>query len=177
MEKSMSTDEIWTGFSDQLFAFIIKRVKNEDVAHDILQNVFEKIHSKLDSLRSDAKLKSWLYQITRNAIIDYFRARRFEDVSELSNISDSDEDNAIYEAAEGCVRRFLNHIPKDQMEAIKAVYYEGRSQKELAEELDISYTALKSRVQRGRNKLEELIRDCCVRAICTAEDNCGCIAN
>ena len=173
--RAMSTDEIWNSFNKQLYAFIFKRVKDSDVTNDILQDVFLKIHSKLGSLRSESKLKSWLYQITRNTIVDHFRNLQPGTETELVNLAEDEPDNNIYLAAEGCLRKFLNHIPPEQKEAIEQVYYQNISQKELAEKLDISYSALKSRVQRGKHRLEELLRECCVKSLCLEDQNdCNC---
>ena len=178
MEKSskvMSTDEVWQGFHEQLYAFIFKRVKNADLASDILQDVFEKIHANLHRLRSESKLRSWLYQITRNTIIDHFRDLNFHSDKSLPDVAETEDDLNIYQAAESCLIKFLNHIPDDQRDAIEKVYFQNISQKELAEELDISYSALKSRVQRGKQKLEELLRECCVKSLCLEEeDHCSC---
>jgi len=170
----MSTDEIWNSFNEQLFAFILKRVKNEDEANDVLQNVFEKIHAKLTTLHSESKLKSWLYQISRNAIVDHFRERKFESGVDIPDESDLDSEGNIYLAAEGCLKRFLNHIPIEQKEAIELVYFENHSQKQLALQLGISYSALKSRVQRGKQKLEELLRECCLKSLCSDEEAPDC---
>src|SRR5574340_493285 len=71
-----TTETVWEGFHGRLKQFILRRVSDEQNAEDILQDVFLKVHLHIDTLRDEQRLESWLYQITRNAITDYYRARR-----------------------------------------------------------------------------------------------------
>lgn len=171
----MSTKEIWKNFHEQLYAFILKRVKNVDVTNDILQDVFLKIHTNLGSLKSESKLKSWLYQITRNTIVDHFRLLSLEAEAKWQESVEEDDD-FVYQATEKCLTRFLNHIPEEQKEALEQVYYRNVSQKDLAEELNVSHSAVKSRVQRAKKRLEELLRECCEKSLCMEDstDQCSC---
>ncbi|MGQ1787549.1 MULTISPECIES: sigma factor [unclassified Saccharicrinis] len=82
----MITKKIWDNFSLQLLGFIKSRVHNNVVAEDILQDVFIKIHLKKDLLKENDKITSWVYQITRNSIIDYYRKVKPEKSEIDSNI-------------------------------------------------------------------------------------------
>ncbi|MCG8578261.1 MAG: sigma-70 family RNA polymerase sigma factor [Flavobacteriales bacterium] len=174
----MTTDQIWEQFHTQLYAFIFQKVKDKDVANDILQDVFLKIHTHISSLRSEKKLKSWLYQISRNTVMDHFRnGKNYEETAQLENTQEEIDLPPIYQAAEGCLKHFLEHIPIEQKEAIVQVYFEGKSQKQLAANMDITYSTLKSRIQRGKQKLAEMIESCCLKSICSTEvhkTNCDC---
>ena len=66
----MTTEAIWNEFGSGLFGFIKGKVNNQENAEDIFQDVFIKIHQKSGQLKEEDKLSSWVYQITRNAIID-----------------------------------------------------------------------------------------------------------
>src|ERR671911_2404139 len=68
------TQEIWTEFGDRLRTFIARRVDSEADADDILQDVFLRIHRHVGSVERHERLVSWLFQVTRNAIADYYRA-------------------------------------------------------------------------------------------------------
>ena len=70
------TTSIWNEFSQELLGFIKARVNNEQNAEDILQEVFIKIHTKIDTIHKHQKIASWVYQITRNAIIDFYRKKK-----------------------------------------------------------------------------------------------------
>src|SRR5918994_7303086 len=68
------TQQIWTEFGDRLRAFIARRVDSEADADDILQDVFLRIHRHAATVERSERLVSWLFQVTRNAIADYYRA-------------------------------------------------------------------------------------------------------
>ena len=60
------TEFIWKEYHDKLYSFILSRVNEPSVADDILQEVFMRILSRVDTLKDCDKLQSWIYQITRN---------------------------------------------------------------------------------------------------------------
>ena len=67
-----TTEKVWEDFNTGLKRFILKQVQDEPGAEDILQDVFLKIHSHIGSLKESDKLQSWIYQIARNAIADFY---------------------------------------------------------------------------------------------------------
>ena len=69
----MTVTEIWNTYHDDLKRFICSKIVDEDVANDILQEVFVKAQLNLKSVEDQSKLKAWLFTITRNLITDYFR--------------------------------------------------------------------------------------------------------
>src|SRR5579884_302068 len=72
----VTTESLWEAFHTKLQQFILKRVQDEQNAEDILQEVFLKIHARIDTLRDEEKLQSWMYSIARNTIADYYREHR-----------------------------------------------------------------------------------------------------
>src|SRR5215203_7546113 len=71
--QGSDTQQIWSEFSDRLRTFIARRVDSEADADDILQDVFLRIHRRAGTVKRHERLVSWLFQVTRNAIIDYYR--------------------------------------------------------------------------------------------------------
>ncbi len=71
-----TSEKVWQEYHSRLRAFIKSRVSDDAAADDILQNVFLKMHTGLASLKDATKLQSWLFQIARNAVIDYFRLQK-----------------------------------------------------------------------------------------------------
>ena len=69
------TKDIWEEFHLELLGFIKTRINDSDTAEDILQEVFVKIHNNTDTLKQNFSLASWVYQITRNTIIDFYRKK------------------------------------------------------------------------------------------------------
>lgn len=156
----MDTTTIWNDFKQALYAYIRARISDKEAAEDILQEVFIKIHLKSGSLKERDKLTSWLYQITRNTIIDYYRKKKLtHNVAVFEKGTDTDiaSDDRLF----ACVRPFMNSLSRDYRRALYLTTYGKLSQKEYAQQEQISYTAAKSRVQRARRKLKELMVSCC----------------
>ena len=78
MRKDKTTI-IYEEFCCELQNFILKRVKDKSHADDIFQDVFIKIHNSIDSLKDETKIRSWIFQITRNTIADYYRTQKYFD--------------------------------------------------------------------------------------------------
>ena len=162
------TEEIWDKFSSHLLRFILKNVSDVYAAEDILQNVFIKIHSKIGTLKDDAKIKSWIYAITRNTITDYIRSNGCScvissssiEVFEKENRAQNFENTPAHEMADG-LREIILSLPEKYSQALILTELEGMSQIELAEKLSISVSGAKSRVQRAKHLLKENLMKCC----------------
>ena len=155
------TELIWDTFSVRLLDFIKKHVGEVEAARDILQDVFEKIHLKKDTVKDNTKLVSWLFQLTRNSIVDHYRNKRNNREELRETISEKRDDVAMFEELECCINPFLNQLSPEERDLIKRIDQEGNSQKELAAALGIPYASLKSKVQRARVKLKALFVQCC----------------
>lgn len=129
----------WNQFSRQLRTFIRVRVRDEETAEDILQKALLRIQAKIGTLRDMTKMESWTYQITRNAIIDYYRAQR--PTGELAEIpvswEDSHEDELVTRLVAD-VRDMAESLPHACREAFMLTSYAGLSQEQLAEWLGLS---------------------------------------
>lgn len=164
MGKDLSV--IWNTFSKDLYRFILSRVKDSDAAKDILQDTFLKIQKNIASLKDEKSLKFWIYRITFNSIMDYFRQLRYDrsEVNEnYENIKEQDKgdnNDRTSELAE-CIIPFINKLPDIYKEALTLTEFKNYSQLELAKHLGISYSGAKSRVQRAKIKLKEIFEECC----------------
>jgi RNA polymerase sigma-70 factor (ECF subfamily) len=170
---------IWYEFHDRLHAFIARRVDNKADVEDILQNVFLRVHQKLGTVRHADRLASWLYQVTRNAIADYYRAveRRREIPTDFTHETEADRDGVqgnsetLFDADEqrmkavaelaGCLRPMTDRLPAHYRDAISFAELDGLTQREAAERCGISVSGMKSRVQRGRQMLKRMLHECC----------------
>jgi len=108
------------------------------------------------------KPAGWFYQIARNLIIDHYRRRR--ELVELSDtfLADSDlpEDDLEAELALS-LKDMIDELPEPYRQALLLTDVQGLSQKQLAEQQGLSLSGAKSRVQRARNKLRDLLLQCC----------------
>lgn len=156
-----NTEKIWAEHSGKLKMFVRSRVKDEDVVKDILQDVFLKVHLKIETLKSDTKTEQWLYQITRNTIIDYFRKAKENVDPEKIQIADEGVEPTNTSRFARCLSFFVSTLPEKYREAITLVELKNISQVELAAKLKISNSGAKSRVQRGKEMLKAKIEECC----------------
>jgi len=151
-------------FHAPLQQFIRRRVSDEATAEDVLQDVFLRIHQHMSALKDVRKLEGWIYQITRNAIIDAYRTRRHEATLEAAEVLELPvelpDDDVVSELLP-CVRAMVRGLPELDRQALVLTEYQGLTQKELAQRLGLSFSGAKSRVQRAREKLRQQLLDCC----------------
>jgi RNA polymerase sigma-70 factor, ECF subfamily len=166
---------LWENFHEPLEKFIARRVANPHDAEDLLQEVFVKISLKLDTLMDQEKIHAWIYQIARNVIIDYYRSGKT--FAELPEDLAEGEDGVLGPSAEGegqagaggnanaemagCLTTMVQQLPEKYREAILLTEFENLTQKALAERLGLSVSGAKSRVQRARKLLKDMMLDCC----------------
>ena len=156
-------ESVWAELSDTLKRFILKRVGNEQAAEDILQDVFVKIHAGIADLSDDRRLQGWVYQIARNAIVDFYRKPQpgQELLEDLAAGPTDDENDETGRKLARSLRGMVEQLPDEYRQAMLLSAFEGLTQKEVAARLGLSLSGAKSRVQRGRDKLRDLLLDCC----------------
>jgi RNA polymerase sigma-70 factor (ECF subfamily) len=181
----MTTERVWEEFHPKLKQFVLRRVPDEQSSEDIIQDVFLKIHTRIDTLRNEEKLQSWIYQIARNAIADYYREHRAtSDLSDATLLLEEPaaEDDIVKELIPS-IKAMVDSLPPDYREALLLTEYEGLTQRELAQRLGLSLSGAKSRVQRAREKLKTMLLDCCHfefdrrGQVIDYQPKCSCCAN
>ena len=190
-EVAGGAERLWHEVHDRLTAFVAQRVDDPADVADLVQTVFLRVHQHLASIADEERLLPWLFQITRNAVADYYRApvRRREigavapdgavnlgagygldstggmsaDSEALHPIDprSASEGEPAVRELAGCVRPLLELLPPSYREALTLVEFEGVPQVEVASRLGISVSGMKSRVQRGRAMLRDGLLACC----------------
>ena len=166
--------EMWQHIHTRLRAFIAKRIVNEAEVDDIVQDVWLKMQRGLDGLKDQSRLISWVYQITRHAIIDHYRVpgRSREIPAGLATDLEAYQSSSTRQAAPedsgqlrtelaGCLRPMIERLPEEYRQAVVLVDLEGLTQREAAAQLGLSLSGMKSRAQRGRRQLKEMLEACC----------------
>jgi RNA polymerase sigma-70 factor (ECF subfamily) len=181
-EQVEPVEMMWNQYRTRLLSFIRSRVSDDSDAEDILQEVFIRVHYHLCCSQEWNKPEAWIYQISRNLIIDYYRRRRStveisEDLPDEEDLLDDDPQTQLALSLKDTIAL----IPEPYRQALILAEYQGFSQKEIANRLGISYSGAKSRVQRAREKLRDLLLTCCHfeldrrgRIINYYERCCGC---
>ncbi|HTF21286.1 MAG TPA: sigma-70 family RNA polymerase sigma factor [Chryseolinea sp.] len=151
----MNTSEtlIWASTQDRLKSFVFKQTRDKAITDDIVQDVFLKVHAKVGQLKESDKLVSWIFQVTRHTITDYFRKK-----AKILNAHDIDwesENVSLNDCVSSCLSDMLATLPDKYRQALELTELKNISQLELANTLGISYSGAKSRVQRARQMLKE----------------------
>ncbi len=164
-----TTEVLWDAFHQRLRSFVARRIENPADVDDVVQDIFVRIHERIDSVEDEERVHAWIYQIARNSIIDYYRAprRRRERLgvdTELDLVPapdvDADDSSAIEELAP-CLTPLLEQLTPTYRAALELTEVKGLTQREAATVQQISVSGMKSRVQRGRRQLHDLLRACC----------------
>ena len=156
-EKAISL--LYENYGDTLFGVANKVVRNEELAQDVLQESFVKIWKKSDSYDpSKAKLFTWLFRITRNTAIDKLRSRNTKsdkeiqmDVSDVYNLGVNSIKPELIDVQEN-----LNKIENKYKVVLEALFFQGMTQQEASEELDIPLGTIKSRLKIGLRELKKI---------------------
>ncbi len=152
----------WQHVAEDLRRFVQRRVKDPHTAEDLVQDVFLKFARHLQGEPPEGPLHAWIFKTAQNAIIDHYRGQR-SGTQDPAGLADETTTNTAFEDEPlfASFRTFLHSLPAEQREAILRTEYEGLTQKQLATELGIPLSTVKSRVQRGKQRLGEALRDCC----------------
>jgi RNA polymerase sigma-70 factor (ECF subfamily) len=159
---------IWREMLPQLRTFVRRRIADPHRADDLVSEIVLRIHQNLASLDDQDRLPNWMFRIARNAIIDEYRraGRSREQLTDTLQDEptqtpvDEDETGAVRELS-ACLRPMLDGLPAEQRDALQLVELDGMTQADAAERMGVSVSGMKSRVQRGRRHLAELLGQCC----------------
>ncbi len=156
-----TAETIYQDFHSKLRSFTLQHISDPDATDDILQDVYLRIHSHIDDLRDGHRLESWIFQITRNAISDYYRRARSQEELPDSLPAPAEEEPDTASELAASIGDMVRCLPRKYRQALELTDMQGLSQAELAVRLGISLSGAKSRVQRAREKLKEALLDCC----------------
>jgi RNA polymerase sigma-70 factor (ECF subfamily) len=154
------TNDTWRSRRADLRRFVSKRVSDHHEAEDIVQDVLVRAHESLHSLESTDRLSAWLARIAANRIIDHYRSRRPTEELPKDLVAAQPEEDPVVTLAP-CLPAMVERLPETYRDAVRLSELEGVPQREVARRLGISLSGAKSRVQRGRTLLRELVEACC----------------
>ena len=154
-----TTKDIWTLYADDIKYFMLSKVKDVNIADDLLQDTFIKVHTKVSTLKDDDKLKSWLFSIAKYTVMDYFRQR--EIVYEMTDEDFIFEDQKLDHTVLDCLRGIVKRLPKKYRDPLFLSDIKGMKQAEVANQLHLPLATVKSQIQRGRKMIAQGFIDCC----------------
>lgn len=160
---------LWSELTQRVRRFVGARVNDAHAADDVTQDIMLKLQMHVAAIGDNAKLPAWVFAVARNAIVDHYRSaavaasRGGANVGtdgRLAEFSATEEQDALRELMP-CLARMVEHLPEPYRQAMQLVDFQGLSQQALADRTGISLSGAKSRVQRARQMLREMIHDCC----------------
>jgi RNA polymerase sigma-70 factor (ECF subfamily) len=171
------TTAAWRVIEHRLRPFLARRVAAADV-EDVLQEVLLRMHRGIRGVRDEERFAAWTYQVARSAVADHLRARMRHPVASAGSTGarssaepepctlPAEPDDGIGECELAAyLAPLVARLPSPYREAITLVELEGQTQIEAARLTGISVSGMKSRVQRGRRRLRELLDECCAIAL------------
>lgn len=156
---------VYLALRDGIRRFIARRVRPEHV-DDVVQDVLLRMHERAGDLHDEARLPGWAFRVAQSVVADHHRRRRHEAAAgehdELDEpAAEQEAEGNVNEIVAGWLRPMLALLPTEYEEAVELVDVQGLSQRAYAERAGLSVSGAKSRVQRGRRMLEEVVRACC----------------
>jgi RNA polymerase sigma-70 factor, ECF subfamily len=163
----------WLEIEQQLRPYVARRARDANDVDDLLQDIYVRIQAGIGKLRDSERFGPWVYQVARSVLVDHARARARRpqpagdvDVeAELPQPASDDEDGEAERALAKHMAVFVAALPSPYREAVTLTELEGMTQKDAADMLGISLSGMKSRVQRGRKQIQELLQACCEIAL------------
>lgn len=158
----------WRELEARLKPYVGRRVPSKADADDIVQEVFVRMHRAVLGLRDGERFGAWVYRIAEHALADHLRMRARHPIAtdhEAGLEADTTGADAVEHALEGelaeCVALFVARLASPYREAITLTELQGLTQKDAAEMLGLSLSGMKSRVQRGRERIRRMFEECC----------------
>ncbi len=146
----------------RLRSFLRRRVRDDATADDLTQETLLKVYRSRGTLRDDTRLEAWLYRVARSTLIDYHRRLRpTEELPAALAAERRDEVAAMRTAMAASIHHFLAELPPAYREPVRLAELEGLPLAKIALRMNLSLTAVKSRVRRGRQMLRAKLQACC----------------
>ncbi len=153
--------QIYTEYHGKVMSYIRARIQGHADAEDLCSDVFEKVFLKIgdyDSTKSS--LSTWIFTITRNTVIDFFRhSRPGEELDE--NMSDDSEvdEHLLRTETLSELAAALRSLPEETRDVMVFRYYDNKPLTEIAQIMGLSYGAVKLRHQAGLRMLKQALSD------------------
>jgi RNA polymerase sigma-70 factor, ECF subfamily len=150
-------------YQNMLYRFATGMLQDPDVAADLVQDSFVKAYTSLSQCKDRQHFSAWIFRIVRNRCTDYLRAparRRVGLETQSAELLERETPETDFERGElrQAIEQALARLPEAQREAFLLKHVENLSYEEMAELLGASVSALKMRVMRAREALQDALR-------------------
>ncbi|MBR1669301.1 MAG: sigma-70 family RNA polymerase sigma factor [Butyrivibrio sp.] len=156
----LTQEEIYLQYRDKVFGYVRNHVNNTEDAEDITSDIFIKIYSKLDTYdESKASLSTWIYSMTSNTVIDFYRTNHIhsEIPEDLTDDRSLIEDEVLNSESLELLAKALEQLPQELRDIIVLRYYKGLTLQQVAEVMKLSYGVTKLRHREAMGKLKDML--------------------
>ncbi|WP_027377713.1 RNA polymerase sigma factor [Kaistella palustris] len=164
-KNQKSQTRLINSFWIDVFSFVMKKVQDENVADEITVSVFSKVLAKLDLYDPNFQFKTWILTIAQNSVIDYWRKKSRGNEDSTDNFDDyknqfarSPEELLISEEDQKQIHSIIESLDSNYRDIIRLRFFEEKSIKEIAEELQLTVANTKVRIMRAKKVLSELLK-------------------
>ena len=142
MITDIQKEEIYRDYQGKVYGYIQSKINSSQDAEDITADVFVKVFEKIDTFDSSkASLSTWIFTITRNTLTDFFRTRKlYVEIPETIEDNSSVEDTVCSEEMLETLAKALASLDERERDIIVLRFYQGKTLKEICENMDISYS-------------------------------------
>lgn len=165
----LTVEDVWRRFGAEVRSFVRRRVSDPHRADDLVADILLRVHRNMGSLDDHDRLGAWLFRIARNVIIDeYRRAADNREMLEAApgdrladDVGDFADADSVQRELANCLRPMLDELSPAYRRALQLTDLDGVTQVAAAEQEGITVSGMKSRVQRARKQLAEVLTRCC----------------
>ena len=153
--NKQSYGQIIQKYQTKMYNLAYRITHNSEDAMDIVQEGFLKAYYNLNKFDSNKSFMPWIYKITQNTALTHIKKRKSSvDIEKLKNVigTDSSDDKKLF------LESVLNSLPPDYRIILELRHYQDLTYEDIAEELDLSVSAVKSKLFRARKHLQETLR-------------------
>ena len=148
-------------YYDYLLSFPLKKVPNREIAEDLTQEVFYQLTLSCKKTEEIENVKAWLFRVARNVLYKYYNQKPTEIDLDDNSIHHTSEREANFPEVDMYITEMIDALPESSKEVLTAIDIQGKSYKELSEDLGIGLSAAKMRVKRARELLLHSFYDTC----------------
>lgn len=163
----MTADELVDAYYEKIFKLCLFYLRNEPEAEEILQEIFIKVLKKQSSFKGEAGIYTWIYRLAVNTLLNHIRRKKIVEFLSLEGERESDSPGPAHlaeseqeqqyqlEVLERCIKNLSNR----EKTAFYFYHYDGLKQKEIAEVMNTSVSAVESLIHKAMKKLKGCVKD------------------
>ncbi|NKI32889.1 sigma-70 family RNA polymerase sigma factor [Croceivirga thetidis] len=154
--------QLYRKYCDGMFCVAMRFLKNQDDAEDVLQESFIKAFQRLEQFSGQVTFGAWLKRIVVNGCIDFLKSkhqRTIELDEGYMHVSEDEDWQVETEVHLDEVKKSIESLPEKYKYVVQLFLIEGYDHAEISEILNISETASRTRLLRGKGMLKELLKE------------------